>query len=168
MPEGSSLWLFDSVSLSNFAMAGRLDVLAKRYRRRGALTTQVLDEIVHGVAAGYGELEDVYGLIDRGVFRKVVLRKQEFASYRRLIQMLGDGEASVIAAASERGGTVVTDDRAARKVCRELSLPLTGTIVILLACVRDDTLPLDEADALLGLMVEAGFYSPVSRISDIL
>ena len=67
-----------------------------------------------------------------------------------------------------RGGTVVTDDRAARGSCSERDVPFTGTIGILKACARDGTLEADEADAVLNLMMDAGYLSPVRRISDLL
>jgi len=63
---------------------------------------------------------------------------------------------------------VVSDDRAARDACTERRLKKTGTIGILKTCCLDSTLSLQEADEVLQEMVAAGFYAPVSRISDIL
>jgi predicted nucleic acid-binding protein len=70
--------------------------------------------------------------------------------------------------AQQRGGTAVTDDRAARATCRELGLPVTGTIGILVACIRDRMLDAGAADEILMSMTEAGFHSPVTSISGLL
>ena len=68
---------------------------------------------------------------------------------------------------SKRGGIVATDDRAARSACDYRRIPCTGTIGILRACCRDGSLSATEADAALQAMVDAGFYSPVHRLSDL-
>lgn len=44
---------------------------------------------------------------------------------------------------------------------------MTGTIVILKALCLDRTITSEEADAILARMVEAEFYSPVRRVSDL-
>ena len=66
MPEHAG-WFFDSVTLSNFALAGGLQILIDRYRKRGFVTTQVVDELTRGVAAGYAPLSDGLDLVDRGI-----------------------------------------------------------------------------------------------------
>jgi predicted nucleic acid-binding protein len=63
---------------------------------------------------------------------------------------------------------VVTDDRAARATCRELGIPLTGTIGILVACIGDRMLDAEAADETLLRMIKAGFHSPVTSISGML
>ena len=62
----------------------------------------------------------------------------------------------------------MTDDRAARSFCQEQDVEFTGTIGILKALCLDSTLRPGDADDLLRAMVDAGFYAPVQRISDIL
>lgn len=73
-----------------------------------------------------------------------------------------------IVCAQARSGTVVNDDRAGRDACSERRRKKTGTIGILKTCCLDSPLSLQEADEVLQEMVAAGFYSPVSRISDTL
>ena len=85
-----------------------------------------------------------------------------------LLRVLGSGEASCVALACHRGGIVVTDDRAARSCCAEREIPVTGSIGILKALCIDRTITQEEADATLARMVDAGFFSPVRRISDLL
>jgi predicted nucleic acid-binding protein len=164
MPERDR-WFFDSVTLSNFALAGGLGVLTARYRGRGFVTTQVLDELTRGVPAGYASLAECLELVDQGILRAVSLDRTERSTYRQLVAHLGAGEAGTIAAAHHRGGVVVSDDLAARRTCADMNVPVTGTIGILKAAVRDRDLTLSDANALLTLMIQAGFYAPVDRIT---
>lgn len=168
MPKKQAEYIFNSVSLSNFALADGLSVLKTRYAGRGIITPEVLDEIAHGMDAGYSALSDVLDLVSSRTFREKVLSEKERSSYRRFIRTLGSGEASCIALAERGHVTVVTDDRAARTLCRDLAVPFTGTIGILVACCRDRSLKIDAADQLLARMIGSGFYSPVARLRDIL
>jgi predicted nucleic acid-binding protein len=164
MPEHAG-WFFDSVTLSNFALAGGLRVLVARYRGRGFVTTQVIDELTHGVAAGYPSLAECLDLVDKGILRAVSLERAERNAYRQLVAHLGEGEAGTIAAASRRRGVVVSDDLAARRTCADMGVAVTGTIGILRSAVRDVDLSLADANRLLHRMIEAGFHSPVDRIT---
>ena len=159
------VWFFDSVTLSNFALVGRVDILADRYRARGFVTTQVIDGLMRGVAAGHTPLADCLGLLDRGVFRAVTLDPRERASFQQLVGHLGAGEAGTIAAALHRRGIAVTDDLAARRTCAEMDVRVTGSIGILQAAIRDRTLSHTEANDVLRRMIAAGFHSPVVRLT---
>ena len=167
MPERPQIF-FDTIVLSNFARAGCLKLLVARYRGRMAASSQVLDELIAGVDAGYEQLADVLELTERLFLRIVSLTNLELTEYRQLLRTLGAGEASVIALAKSRGAVVATDDRAARDACARLKISVTGTLGILAACVRDGQISEDEADATLRAMILAGFYSPVERIGEIL
>jgi len=158
-------WFFDSVTLSNFALADGLRVLVGRYRGRGFVATQVVDELTRGVTAGYGGLVSCLDLVDQGILRVVSLDRSERKIYRQLVAHLGGGEAGTIAAAHRRHGVVVTDDLAARRTCADMRIAITGTIGILRASVGDGELLLDDANDLLRRMIDAGFYSPIDRIT---
>ena len=166
MPKRGPALFFDCVTLSNFALAGRLDLLAGRYGRRVTLTTEVLDEIGDGVASGHAALREVEHLASVGRFTVTRVAPAEWETYRGLLRTLAPGEASCIACARHRHGVVATDDRAARGICSELGLPLTGTVGILKACCRDGRLTEEEADAVLADMIRAGYYSPVRRLGE--
>jgi len=49
-----------------------------------------------------------------------------------------------------------------------MKIPMTGTIGILKASVLDEHLKLDQADNILSKMTDAGFYSPLRSIADII
>lgn len=140
MPEPAQCLFFDTVALSNFALAGRLDLLATRYGARLQATSEVLDEVSEGVAASHRALADVLALAAMGALTVTALKTAERELYVELLRTLGPGEASCIAAAAGRKGVVVSDDRAARGGCAEHGVPFTGTIGILKACCRDGAL----------------------------
>lgn len=160
---------FDTVSLGDFALAGRVDLLIERYGHRARVTPEVLDEVLDGIVAGYQALTAIEAALEQGELgRTGELTAEERRIYRELFGSLAPGEASCIARAAVRDGAVVTDDRAARGTCEERDVPFTGTIGILKACVRDGMLEAGEADAILESMIDAGYFSPVRRISDLL
>jgi predicted nucleic acid-binding protein len=170
MPEGGAArFFFDTVTLSNFALAGRLDLLIGRYGQRAQLTPEVMDEVSDGIASGHSELRDIENAVAVGNLSSAQpLSAAERMTYRSLLRSLSSGEASCIVCAKERGGTVVTDDRAARACCAEFGVAFTGTIGILKACCRRGTLDPHTADIVLRAMIEGGYHSPVSRVSDLL
>jgi predicted nucleic acid-binding protein len=169
MPDKPVLYYCDTVSLCNFALAKRLDLLIKRYGTRLQITPTVQDEIADGIAAGYPILQEIEQAITAGLFSAShVLTHSERKIFRNLLRTLSPGKASCIACAQNRGGLVITDDKAARASCQDNNVKFTGTIGILKACCRDKTLTPKEADTVLQSMMNAGYFSPVSKISDLL
>ncbi len=102
------------------------------------------------------------------IFSSISLSKSEHSIFRELIGNLGRGEASCIAAAKIRSLIVVTDDRAARNVCVQKNIPLTGTIGILKAAVVDGQVTLSQANEIHQKMVDSGFYSPIKNLADVI
>jgi len=158
----------DTVVLSNFSLAGRLDLLLTRYARRLCVTAQVVEELLAGVQAGHGALEEVVRQVRISAIRTVAVPLNHLDVYGDLRRTLGAGEASSIVVAQSDGGVVASDDTAARQACGRLAVKVTGTIGILLAAVRDGGIPLPEAERALADMVEHGFYSPVRRLADVM
>jgi predicted nucleic acid-binding protein len=167
-PMRKAVWYFDSVTLSNFALAHHLDLLLRRYPAgRLCVTAQVVDEVLGGIQSGHGALKAILTALERGMISQVSLTPPEFRRYQGLLTTLGAGEASLLAVVARRSGTVVTDDRHARLMCRELRLPVTGTLGILKAASGEGMLTVAEADAILGEMIRQGFYSPVRKLAEL-
>ena len=160
---------FDTVTLSNFALVERFGLLIERYGARLQVTPEVLDEVTEGVIAGYYALHEIEDAVaDGDVGRAGVLTSPaDRQAYGELLRILGAGEASCIAHAAACGGVVVSDDRTARLCCSERGINVSGTLGILKACSIDGAITQDEADSILQAMTDAGYYSPVRRISDI-
>lgn len=160
-------WVFDTVSLSNFIFSEATSILEKRYKGRACITREVFNEISTGIST-YPKLKMIDDLIDNQVFSIISLSKSEHSMFRELIGNLGRGEASCIAAAKIRSLIVVTDDRAARNVCVQKNIPLTGTIGISKAAVVDGQVTLSQANEIHQKMVDSGFYSPIKNLADII
>lgn len=169
MPDPRRDYFFDTVALSNFALTGRLDLLVSRHGRHVQITQEVLDEVADGIIAGYSALCEIEEAIADARFTCAgsPALANERGAYLQMLRVLAPGEASCIACAKHRRGIVVTDDKTARDCCKEQGVKYTGTIGILKACCQAGTLSADEADALLKAMIDAGYYSPVQRISDL-
>jgi predicted nucleic acid-binding protein len=164
MPEKK--WVFDTVALSNFLLSESFFILEKRYRKCGFITWQVYDEVSAGIAE-LPKLKLIDKLIEDKTFKLVALSLSQRKDFQEFIGHLGKGEASCIAFAKEQNATVVTDDRAARKQCALMKIPFTGTVGILKASLLDGHLSLPRADEILRKMTEAGFYSPIQSLADI-
>mgnify|MGYP006293169513 CR=1 FL=1 len=159
--------LFDTVLLSNFALAAGLEWLCMRYAGRGLVTTAVLDELAAGAACGLAALAPAAQILKQGGIRVISLEPAERKTFTKLRRFLGAGEAASIASAVSRGAVVATGDRAARRACEDHGLAVTGTIGILKASVADGSLLLNEAEGMHTRMVDAGFYSPVKHLADL-
>jgi predicted nucleic acid-binding protein len=168
MPE----YIFDTTVLSNLAVVGRLDLLEKRYRKMALTTVEVSDELRRGLQAGYGHLENVLQQIQAispgGWLRIATPESAAEHQLRSEFDLLLDpGEASCLALAISRRLVLVTDDLAARQLAQERDVLLTGTVGILLALVRDGSLSLAEANAILAKMIERRYRSPVDRLDEL-
>jgi predicted nucleic acid-binding protein len=166
-------YIFDTTVLSNLAAVGRLDLLERRYRKVGLTTVEVSDELRRGLQAGYGYLESVLRQIQTvstGGWLRIVAPESEAEHQLRgeFDLLLDPGEASCLALAMSRGLVLVTDDLAARQLAQERDMLLTGTVGILLALVRDGSLSLAEANALLAEMMERRYRSPVDRLDELI
>ncbi len=164
MPEKK--WVFDTVVLSNFFLSDSIFILEERYRKCAVITRQVYDELSSGMA-DYPELKQIDNLFKDKAFKLVSLSSKEHQHFLQMIGFLGKGEASCIALANERTAIVVTDERAARKQCSLMKVPVTGTVGILKASVLEGNISLAQADKSLQKMIEAGFYAPIRSIADI-
>ena len=169
MRSPTSTYVFDAVVLSNFALANRIDLLTCRYGSRLLILQEILNEITAGVVACYFALHAVEKAVANAECSPTpaISSPSERDTYRMLLRTLGSGEAACIAFAKHHGGIIVTDDKAARETCKEHGLPFTGTIGILKASCLDEQLTPEDADTVLQSMIEAGYYSPVQKISSL-
>ncbi len=169
MPDGLPDRFFDKVTLSNFGLSGAFDLIVVRYVRSLRVTEQVRAELAAGRIRGYSELKVVEQALAAGrILPAKPMTMPENELFVELLRTLGSGEASCVALARHRAGIVATDDRAARSSCAERRVAVTGTIGILKALCTDKNITSEEADVILARMIDAGFYSPVRRVSDLL
>jgi predicted nucleic acid-binding protein len=160
--------VFDSCVLSNFALAKAIPVLERLYSRSAFVTDFVAAEIMRGIQKGYAGLECIKSSLQAGRIRETVLETDaEKDLFEKSSVSLGLGEASSIAVAKKRGWTFASDDRLARKEASSIGVRLTGTIGILVKAIKIKHLTIKEADEVLAVMIEKGFYSPVEFLRSI-
>ncbi len=164
MPEKK--WVFDTVTLSNFLLTESIHIIEKRYGQRAVITTQALDELSAGFEK-YPALKKIDKLIEDKILSLYNISLKERRAYIELSGQLGKGEASSIAVASEQGLVFVTDDRAARRVCSQMGVAVTGTIGIIKASLLDGEITVNQANDILKKMTDSGFYSPIRKIDDL-
>jgi predicted nucleic acid-binding protein len=154
--------VLDNTVLSNFALVRRADLVYSLWPTTAWTTPAVWAEHSAGVAAGHLPA-DVWN--DLSV---VALNPSEEAFATTLSPNLGLGERSGIAVAFRRQGVFASDDRAAREAAGRHGVAITGTIGILLACLRRGHLTLDDANDLLARMIAAGYRSPTSDLNSLI
>jgi predicted nucleic acid-binding protein len=155
------LSVLDTTLLSNFAHVGRPDLLRTALGETAATTATVLAELRRGETAG------LVPHVDWAWLQQVTLSTTEknlAAGYREIIDM---GEAECLAVAKMRNGRLLSDDFAARRLSQAEGVSVSGTIGVLLLLVEQNVLTRPEADALLSLMRQAGYRSPVSSLAEV-
>jgi predicted nucleic acid-binding protein len=157
-----SLVLLDNTVLSNFANIQRPALIRKALGDSAATVQEVIDELNVGVERG--AIPDV----DWSWLPIISMTDDERHAYRTLLKRLNEGEASCLIVASARGGRVLTDDRDARKIAMEMQISVSGTLGILVLLVDLGHISMQEADELLKLMIEKGYFSPIRSLVEIL
>lgn len=164
--------ILDTTVLSNFAVAGRFDLLSLSYQERACTGLGVIEEIRDGIEAGYDDLEVLmenlaapYGTGWLPV--EILVSEEEQLLYTRLRSSLGIGEAYCLSLAAGRGYTLGSDDLSARRLATAHGVRLTGTLGILVRLVREGRLALDEGNMILADMIARRYRSPVSRLDEL-
>lgn len=164
-------YIFDTTALSNFDLVGKFKLLEKRYRSCGFTSIEVIDELRRGVRAGYTFLESVLSgikaLSTNGWIQIIGHNtSDEYQLRYQFDQSLDSGEASCLSLAISRKLILVTDDLAARRLAYTMNINLTGTLGILIALVRSETLSLTGANSILESMIKGKFRSPVNKLDE--
>ena len=154
--------LLDNTVLSNFSIVCRPDLVRRAFVEQVGATDQVLQEMEDGVAIGK------IPACDWDWLARVTLTPAEQVRFETLHEYLGEGDASCLAAARERGDRLATDDKDARRLALQLGISVTGTIGILAMLVKQGQISLVEGDRLLQDMAAAGYRSPLLTLADVL
>jgi predicted nucleic acid-binding protein len=155
----------DTTVLSNLARADRLSLLEALYGQV-LVPSQVHDEILRGIAAGY----DVLKAADESTEAEWMAfeNRPERTLFKSLLGVIGYGEAAGIAIAKERDLLFFSDDRKARRVAQDQGVEISGTLGMLKLAVEEGMLSVGEADEVLNQMVDGGYYSPIRSIKELL
>ncbi len=153
--------ILDNTVLTNFALIDRADLVTHLWPTTACTTPPVLDEYRSGVASG---LVPADAWADLTV---ITLTEAETALAASFSTRLGSGERSCLAVSVCRQGLLATDDLDARRIARQRKVPLTGTIGILILCLRRGYLSRGEANGLLAEMIALGYYSPFDNLDQL-
>lgn len=154
--------------LSNLAEADRLPLLEPLFGRV-LVPSQVHDEILKGIAAGYDFLETADESTEAEWIVLTTFENQsERRLFKRLLGVVGYGEAAGIAIAKERDVLFFSDDRKARRVAQDHGVEISGTLGLLKLAVEEGTLSIGEADEVLNRMIDGGYYAPIRSIDELL
>jgi predicted nucleic acid-binding protein len=160
--------IFDCCVISNFALAGSLDVIKVMYGNKAFIMNFVFVEIMRGIQIGLANLKLIQEALKNGWLKETELKaSEEKALFESLSVSLGLGEASCIAVAKKRALLFACDDRAARREASLLGIKLTGTLGILKKAIKRKIINLKKADLILRAMIEHGFRSPVKSLKEI-
>jgi predicted nucleic acid-binding protein len=154
--------LLDNTVMSNVAVVGRPDLLQIAFGNTLATPQQAFAELEAGMRLG------ALPHLDWQWLPVWTLDAAEVPHFNLFLRTLNAGEAACLAIALTRRCRVLTDDRDARELARQLQIPVSGTLGALTRLVDMKHLSLDEADVLLSLMTVAGYRSPVVSLRDLL
>jgi predicted nucleic acid-binding protein len=148
--------LLDNTVLSNFALAGVLELLCLFVGNKGATTDHVTAEFSIGVDIGVLPESDLTWL------KIVQVRsRREKALFRSLRKELDIGEASCLAIAITRKFDFLSDDGDARVIALREGVRLSGSIGVLLTLVQSGRIDLKRANNVLNDFIRHGYYSPI-------
>jgi len=154
--------LLDNTVLTNFALVNEPGLVTCLWATRACTTPAALAEYKAGATGGLVPAEAWVNL------PVVTLTEEELAFAAGLSLRLGAGERTSLAVALYRQGLLASDDLDARRVAEAHGIPLTGTVGILILCVRRSHLSRERADIVLRAMIARGYRSPVTGLGGLL
>jgi predicted nucleic acid-binding protein len=164
-PEQCRALVFDTMCLSHFALADRLDVLRDVLVGRPCHTTHVVREELRRGTERHKALHDALDLDWLTIERLDTLA--ELACFVRWTQRLGSGdrnlgEASVFTASELLQAMAISDDQDAVRVGRRYGLAVHGTLWLLSLACRDGKLTEVNVANLIDALKETGMRLPCS------
>lgn len=154
----ASLSLLDTTILSNFAHAQRPDLVQITLGDAAATTSAVMAELRRGEALG------LVMHVDWTWLTVLELTQSEEDLALQLQETLDAGEAACLAVAIIRGGRLISDDLAARRLAKVRGVTVSGTIGLLLHLIATEKLEVTAADSLLDVMCQHGYRAPGSSL----
>lgn len=155
----------DTTVLSNFASTDSIGFLVALLDSP-AVAPAVRDEINQGRDVEHDYLDAAADALGE---RIPVVDVSPGAESGDIHDRLDAGEAESLLGAIEHDGTLATDDLAARRLADERSVPVTGSIGLLVVGVERGHADRETADSWLETWRdERGYYAPVDSVGDVL
>lgn len=146
-PDGRILVVADANVLINFLRAGRLDLLRQHKDYKLVVTEHVRREVSYPTQAA----EFASALCAGDIEETRLTDPVEMSLFAELNAVLGRGESAAIAVAANRTWVVAMDElgRARREVHERVGRNrLINTPGLILSCIRNSTITVDEADGI--------------------
>lgn len=156
----------DTTVLSNFASSNAIETLDDTLDSI-AIVPAVREELEQGAAHGHEYLERALESIEADWTEVDVSR--EATKHQEIYERLDRGEAQALVGAISRGGTLATDDLAARRLASENAVDVTGSIGVLVLSVERGISTVETADEWLTTWeAERGYYAPIESIAELI
>ena len=161
--------ILDATVLSNYASTDAVSWLTTTLNELQTVPA-VQTELKQGREAGYTYLENALAAIESGDITIAENAPEQLqADYPELRDRLDAGEAEAFVAAHTAGGTLVTDDGAARTLATDYDVSLTGSIGVLVRGVVRGDVTVETADEWLTTWIdERQYYAPVDSVTVVL
>ena len=155
--------VIDNTVLSNFARTSHLQLLELFCRNRGLIVQAVREEFQRGINRGLFPETDLSwtNQID------ITDPKEIYLSQRYRLE-LGNGESDSLAIALCRNQELLTDDRKARQIGFREQVRVSGSVGVLGSLIRRSTISLLEGNQVLKEFINAGYFSPVEELDDLI
>ena len=155
----------DSTVISNFASTNSIEFLV-HLLEAPAVVPAVREEIERGVDYGHEYLTSAVEAFDEGLPVSQVPPEMGEVHLR---ERLDPGETAALRGAVENGGTLATDDLAARDIAGELDIPVTGSVGLLVLGIKRNRIDTAIAEEWINTWEsERGYYAPVDSVSELL
>jgi predicted nucleic acid-binding protein len=155
----------DATVVSNFASTDGIGFLTT-VLESPVVVPAVRKEVERGARAGYEYLGAAVDALGESLFVREVPSDAGGSDVR---DRLDAGESESVLGVLAHGGTVATDDLAARRVAKSREIPVTGSIGHLVLGVERGKIDSKTADEWLdGWRDRRGYYAPVESVTELL
>ena len=160
--------VFDNSPLSHFALAGRLDELARILTDFSCVVpVQVREKIMIGMHQR-PDLEEVIIAQWLQPIELTTLRTlMDFARYKTELgggPYKNNGEAAVLAWAKNSGATAIIDERPATRMARRDDIAVRGSLSLVIEGIRVGILRRHQAEEMVDELVATGMRLPVDGV----
>lgn len=154
--------IFDTSALFNFGHRGELGFLLKNLKHEYQLiippSVEKQTQMKAEFKTYYQKLIADYFIIKTGAPSLALLK-----TFEAIVSRLGDADAEVIALGLDTKGTIIMDDRKARREVQTLGIHLVGTVGLLDYSLQQNWLMKDEAITIVKKLIEKGSRIPILK-----
>ncbi len=147
--------IVDACSAILLAKASVIEIATNEFHF--AITTQVFQEVLAGKKKQYPDALLIERLWQE---KKITLVESPVELYKKIKKdfNMGDGESSVLASAIVNKSIIVTDNRQARNAAMVHTVPIVGSVEIVVSLVKKRKISIEKAKKALATLSEEGWF----------